>query len=80
MHAAFAEWCRLKLYLLGSDVFEFHGKIYYKLHIPPIFCETAESEVMMITCLVVDMVDQGHRMIVLCPGPDMPSLESECPS
>ena len=78
-HAAFAEWCRCRLYLL-DEIFTWKDESIYKLHLPPIFKETEGEEfcrVLMIIAFVFDLVDQGHRMIVLCPGPDMPGLGGE---
>lgn len=75
MHAAFAEWCRCRKYLLDK-IFCWKGEEIYRLHvdIPPVFHETEDSKVDMITVFVSDSQEVGHRKIVLLPGPDVPQI------
>ena len=41
---------------------------------PPVFHETEDSKVDMITVFVSDSQEVGHRKIVLLPGPDVPQI------
>ena len=47
------------------------------MDIPPVFHETEDSKVDMITVFVSDSQEVGHRKIVLLPGPDVPQIWSK---